>query len=127
MIDAMTRHEVQVLRAAGIPERAVAQRTAVSVRSVERIAAAARTIVTSLVDDGCSAAPGKSGHSLALGSGQIMCSLQTRTRACAKPLVGLTSPAREDLLCRSMSLLGRIRQEICRLDYQLARLERRAR
>jgi len=53
VIDAMTRHEVQVLRAAGIPERAVAQRTAVSVRSVERIAAAARTIVTSLVDDGC--------------------------------------------------------------------------
>ena len=33
----MTRHEIQVLRAAGIPERAVAQRTAVSVRSVERI------------------------------------------------------------------------------------------
>jgi transposase len=37
VIDAMTRHEIQVLRAAGIPERAVAQRTAVSVRSVERI------------------------------------------------------------------------------------------
>lgn len=33
----MTRHEIQVLRAAGIPERVVAQRTAVSVRSVERI------------------------------------------------------------------------------------------
>jgi transposase len=37
VIDAMTRHEIQVLRAAGIPERTVAQRTAVSVRSVERI------------------------------------------------------------------------------------------
>jgi transposase len=37
VIDAMTRHEIQVLRAAGIPERVVAQRTAVSVRSVERI------------------------------------------------------------------------------------------
>src|SRR2546422_4305270 len=33
----MTRHEIQVLRGAGIPERTVAQRTAVSVRSVERI------------------------------------------------------------------------------------------
>lgn len=33
----MTRHEIQVLRAAGIPEHVVAQRTAVSVRSVERI------------------------------------------------------------------------------------------
>lgn len=33
----MTRHEIQVLRAAGIPERVVAQRTAVSIRSVERI------------------------------------------------------------------------------------------
>src|SRR5262245_56947174 len=33
----MTRHEIQVLRAAGIPERVVAERTAVSVRSVERI------------------------------------------------------------------------------------------
>ena len=33
----MTRHEIQVLRAAGIPEQVVAQRTAVSVRSVERI------------------------------------------------------------------------------------------
>jgi transposase len=37
VIDAMTRHEIQVLRAAGIPEQVVAQRTAVSVRSVERI------------------------------------------------------------------------------------------
>jgi transposase len=37
VIDAMTRHEIQVLRAAGISERAVAERTAVSVRSVERI------------------------------------------------------------------------------------------
>jgi transposase len=37
VIDAMTRHEIQVLRAAGIPERTVAQRTAISVRSVERI------------------------------------------------------------------------------------------
>jgi transposase len=37
VIDAMTRHEIQVLRAAGISERAVAQQTAVSVRSVERI------------------------------------------------------------------------------------------
>jgi transposase len=37
VIDAMTRHEIQVLRGAGIPERTVAQRTAVSVRSVERI------------------------------------------------------------------------------------------
>jgi hypothetical protein len=36
VIDAMTRHEIQVLRAAGIPEHVVAQRTAVSVRSVER-------------------------------------------------------------------------------------------
>ena len=33
----MTRHEIQVLRAAGIAEQVVAQRTAVSVRSVERI------------------------------------------------------------------------------------------
>lgn len=33
----MTRHEIQVLRAAGIPEQVVAERTAVSVRSVERI------------------------------------------------------------------------------------------
>ena len=33
----MTRHEIQVLRAAGIAEQAVAQRTGVSVRSVERI------------------------------------------------------------------------------------------
>ena len=33
----MARHEIQVLRAAGIPEHVVAQRTAVSVRSVERI------------------------------------------------------------------------------------------
>jgi transposase len=33
----MTRHEIQVLRAAGVPERIVAERTAVSVRSVERI------------------------------------------------------------------------------------------
>lgn len=33
----MTRHEIQVLRAARIPERAVAEKTAVSVRSVERI------------------------------------------------------------------------------------------
>jgi len=33
----MTRHEIQVLRTAGIPERTVAERTAVSVRSVERI------------------------------------------------------------------------------------------
>ena len=32
----MTRHETQVLRAAGVPERVVAERTAVSVRSVER-------------------------------------------------------------------------------------------
>jgi hypothetical protein len=39
VIDAMTRHEIQVLRAAGIPERTVAQRTAVSERSVERISA----------------------------------------------------------------------------------------
>jgi transposase len=37
VIDAMTRHEIQVLRAAGIAERVVAQRTAISVRSVERI------------------------------------------------------------------------------------------
>jgi transposase len=37
VIDAMTRHEIQVLRAAGIAEQVVAQRTAVSVRSVERI------------------------------------------------------------------------------------------
>jgi hypothetical protein len=37
VIDAMTRHEIQVLRAAGISERTVADRTAVSVRSVERI------------------------------------------------------------------------------------------
>jgi hypothetical protein len=37
VIDAMTRHEIQVLRAGGIPEHVVAQRTAVSVRSVERI------------------------------------------------------------------------------------------
>jgi transposase len=34
----MTRHEIQVLRAAGIPERAVATRTGASVRSVRRIA-----------------------------------------------------------------------------------------
>ena len=33
----MTRHEIQVLRAAGIPEHVVAWRTAVSVRSVDRI------------------------------------------------------------------------------------------
>ena len=33
----MTRHEIQVLRSAGIPERRVAEQTAVSVRSVERI------------------------------------------------------------------------------------------
>ena len=33
----MTRHEIQVLRAAGIPEQVVAERTSVSVRSVERI------------------------------------------------------------------------------------------
>jgi len=33
----MTRHKIQVLRAAGIAERVVAERTAVSVRSVERI------------------------------------------------------------------------------------------
>ena len=33
----MTRHEIQVLRIAGIPERVVAQQTGVSVRSVERI------------------------------------------------------------------------------------------
>jgi transposase len=37
VIDAMTRHDIQVLRAAGIPERTVAQRAAVSMRSVERI------------------------------------------------------------------------------------------
>lgn len=37
VIDIMTRHEIQVLRAAGIPERAVAEQTAVSVRSMERI------------------------------------------------------------------------------------------
>jgi transposase len=37
VIDAMTRHEIQILRAAGIPEQAVAQQTGVSVRSVERI------------------------------------------------------------------------------------------
>jgi transposase len=37
VIAAMTRHEIQVLRAAGVPERIVAERTAVSVRSVERI------------------------------------------------------------------------------------------
>jgi len=37
VIDAMARHEIQVLRAAGIPGHAVAKRTAVSVRSVERI------------------------------------------------------------------------------------------
>jgi transposase len=37
VIAAMTRHEIQVLRAAGIPEQTVARRTAVSVRSVERI------------------------------------------------------------------------------------------
>lgn len=33
----MTRHEIQVLRAAGISERTVAERAAVSVRSVERV------------------------------------------------------------------------------------------
>jgi hypothetical protein len=38
VIDAMSRHEIQVLRAAGMPEVTVAKRTAVSVRSVRRIA-----------------------------------------------------------------------------------------
>jgi transposase len=37
VIDAMTRHEIQVLRDAGIPERRVAEQTGVSLRSVERI------------------------------------------------------------------------------------------